>query len=101
MLKELATGLRGQVEEVVLRGLDAVAGELRGLREDQAQVASRLAERVGRMEKVAGVRQSAEGQEALEASRRPSADNPFAGIFGNAVNQARRVMGGDDRREGR
>jgi hypothetical protein len=99
LLKDLEAGLRGHVEEVVLKGLGALAEELRAIREEHAGAVERLGGRVERMEKVAGVRQSADGQETpVPAGARPSAENPFAGIFGNAISQARRVMGNTDRR---
>ena len=98
VLKEIEAGFRGHVEDLLLKGLGALADELKAIRADQARAVENLGGRVERMEKVAGVRQSASGQEAPAAARRPSADNPFAGIFGNAIAQARRVMGTDDRR---
>lgn len=102
VLKEVGREVRGHVEEVVLKGLGALAKELKAIREEQARAVEQLGGRVERMEKVAGVRQSASGQEdPARAAARASSDNPFAGIFGNAITQARRVMGTTDRRAGR
>ncbi len=102
VLKEVGREVRGHVEEVVLKGLGALADELKAIREEQARAVEQLGGRVERMEKVAGVRQSASGQEdPARAASRASSDNPFAGIFGNAITQARRVMGTTDRRAGR
>ncbi|MCC6311572.1 MAG: hypothetical protein IT345_11765 [Trueperaceae bacterium] len=98
VLKDLAAGVRGAVEDVLLKGLGALADELRAIRSEQARAAEQLGARVARMEKVAGVRQSADGQEdPARAAVRPSSDNPFAGIFGHAITQARRVMGPERR----
>jgi len=98
VLKDLAAGFRGQVEDLLMKGLGALADELRAIRTEQARAAEQLGGRVARMEKVAGVRQSADGQEdPARGTARPSPDNPFAGIFGNAITQARRVMGPERR----